>query len=429
MKKVRKDAIMPEDWMSRNRELQEHSKMLENVSKQNRFEIDEQKLEIASNARWTEYRTKNALFVRIAEVRKLKIDLQLHLTATKNEQKLLSKTLDNCENLGDDLLPLEKAIVQCLQIREEKKSGEILNDSVHKHLIEAQQLIKQLLNCLQNSSLECRKQSEILHKCVYNLESAIQRQDESLKIDQDQLALQSSSAGVSLKPQTTTLPQTMAKNIWEDFLNEILKMTNENLDKSRGLRGEVAANINVVQQELLRQKDAVEFALRQAIHLEEQTVEQLQWQKNYLEDEITKGETSLKDLEKYRSESVKPLKVTQSRLVNRDERPPLELCFDNAQHCLKQQLEFWHETHDVLDGQLRHYRELVLKLEEQRDFVIKELKTKQNTLKLDKRCLEISKHFKLFPSTSKVSDLVTKELSNMSFSTPEKFWQKALPEK
>ncbi|KAG7278785.1 hypothetical protein CRUP_019091 [Coryphaenoides rupestris] len=107
-----------------------------------------------------------------------------------------------------------------------------------------------------------------------------------------------------------------------------------------------------LQNDMAAQRRATEFALRKRTHSEEQSRHELEWQLKITEDEISEMEGDIRALDKDLQVKTSSLKLAHTRLENRTCRPGMDLCRDQVQLGLVEEVHQLQAAVKALDQKL-----------------------------------------------------------------------------
>ncbi|XP_060755564.1 tektin-4 [Neoarius graeffei] len=153
--------------------------------------------------------------------------------------------------------------------------------------------------------------------------------------------------------------------------------------------------------DLQEQSDAVSKAFTQRCHELTHAKSQLELQLKQVLEQIGSQEQNISSLQQAVFDKEAPLRVAQSRLHSRAQRPNMELCRDQPQISLLGEVEQISGSVCALQQQLCEARDSVARLEESRMLLEKDIGCKTHSLLIDReKCL---KHRTLYPAVLTLS--------------------------
>merc|ERR1719264_1276418 len=119
--------------------------------------------------------------------------------------------------------------------------------------------------------------------------------------------------------------------------------------------------------------------------------EELEYQMKTTRQEIEDQEGNIRAMENVIHHKQNPLKLAETRLENRTNRPHVELCKDEPQEGLTMEVQTLRETIYQLTSKLDHARETLTELEAHLHKLEEDHRNKQLALALDTRCMDTRK--------------------------------------
>jgi tektin-2 len=175
---------------------------------------------------------------------------------------------------------------------------------------------------------------------------------------------------------------------WDSFSNYNSIRAEAEMKASAALREAINYTIQQTNSDLDTQRMATDRAFRKRIHEMEQVISELEWQQQNTKQEISDVQTEIQSLQKSISEKQSPMMVAQTRLENRNCRPNVELCRDEAQYGLVE------EVYEIA-GSIQSLMEKLAVAENNMSTLVRSLTgmeenlaVKANSLNIDKQCME-----------------------------------------
>lgn len=377
------------DWFTSNYVVSTNAERQRDISHDTRQEARFLRNVTDNKTKWDQYDNNTRLADRVDHIRKWKETLQRTLGELDREIKDLSESKEQLEHsLEAKNLPTE-VNVENLVTREGRRDIDVVNDEVEDQLHREREVIEAIKKQLQSKIDDSFEQLCILQEARQQILADLQDKNIALDIDIEQYNLTEESPGISYKPDPCRVPKgSTTPQQWEDFSRYNKERAEAEMANSRRLR---EANHHTIQQtdnDLAAQHAASDFALRKRIHEFERALDELNWQKKQTEEEIAEMEEDIRRVQDAIRAKINPMKLAQTRLENRTYRPNVELCRDNPQYGLTDEVKQLEATKKALEDKLKQCQHALDGLEKKLHRINEEIQLKSNSLKLDKQCLD-----------------------------------------
>ncbi|XP_061520920.1 tektin-2 [Phycodurus eques] len=378
------------EWCSNNEQLSATAELERHLSNAIRQESRSLRKDTDCKTNWDESDTSRMLRDRVWEVSRCK-DL-LVTCAQKVDDEIEALTLSKTrteETLAATAVPHEVS-TESLTLREGRQGFELVNDPVEKELKQEVHVIERVQQGLQNHIDRAFAQLVILQKIRQQLTADIQNKMETLDIDNTCLALTITSSQISLKPDPTRIPAgSCTPYEWIKFTQLNLARAREAMQMSEQMREDMSLTRVNLQNELKTQQRATEFTLRKRNHQEQQACRELEWQLKNTEDEIADMEDDISKLDADLRAKTAPMKLAHTRLENRTCRPGMDLCRDEAQRCLVDEVNQLQATIAILKEKLCEAQHSLQRLKLHHNQLMQDHSRKREALALEQRCINI----------------------------------------
>lgn len=288
-------------------------------------------------------------------------------------------------------LPLEIAL-ENLNVREARQEFDVVKDDVEAQLNTEVQLIENIKDKLKTrceEAWDCLAKLEEIREIV---ELDLRDKNEALDIDMCQLDLTEQSAGISHKPDAVRIPKgSVQPETWYTFSENNKMLAEQAMAESQRLREAIFHSIEQTSNDLRVQQDATNFDFRKRHYEMKRAKEELEYQMKTTKQEIADQEENVKAMEVAIKAKENPLKLAETRLENRTNRPHVELCRDDPQEGLTMEVQALKDTIYQLTEKLDHSRETLTELEAHLHKLEEDHKNKQLALSLDTRCMDTRK--------------------------------------
>lgn len=100
------------------------------------------------------------------------------------------------------------------------------------------------------------------------------------------------------------------------------------------------------------QQDATDYCLRKRIYQTQKARNEMEWQKKRLQREMEALEKEIRQLEAALRDKINAIKCAESRLENRTYRPGYELCRDESEFGLRDEVLQLRQTKEELNAKI-----------------------------------------------------------------------------
>ncbi|XP_075460673.1 tektin-2 [Ascaphus truei] len=377
------------DWHTSSALISTNAERQRSASHQIRQEARTLRNETNNQTKWDEHDNRTRLCDRIDEVDKWRKDLDKCLSDVDAEIDALTLIKEDAERaLQATNVPLDVAI-ECLTLRESRRDIDLVRDPVDAELHKEVEVIEGVRKALQQKISQAFEQLCLLQESRHQMNWDHRCKVETLEIDRTCLSLNKNSPNISLKMDPTRVPYgSSTPQEWEQYSRYNKERAEAEMRASTQLREAIAMTIAQTSNELDAQRAAAEFAFRKRIRELERALNELKWQEKNTKEEIEELEQDIRRLEEDLRDKAGPLKLAHTRLETRTYRPNVELCRDQVQYgltdevhqlegtiaALKQKLA---QSHDALDALYKHLARIQV-----------DIKCKENSLSLDNKCMD-----------------------------------------
>ncbi|XP_067307767.1 tektin-1 [Pseudorasbora parva] len=296
----------------------------------------------------------------------------------------VEKALESCSE------PL-RVTLQCLTEREKRVAIDLVHDEVEEELMKEKEVIEGVMVLLQRTLEQINEQIRLIRSVKYYLEKDLKDKFQAEHIDGFCSLLTNSSPDLNEgNSNFTSVGNAVTPEEWESLCNLNVSKAEKEKNNSLSLRALVESLLEQTAADMRRQHEATGRAFELRIQETKTAKTQLENQLNELLAEIASQENNLEALKVAITEKEAPLKVAQTRLSARSQRPNVELCHDPAQIRLLEEvkelancLERLAEALELSEMELKALASKQLSLEE-------EIQVKTNSLYIDEViCLQL----------------------------------------
>ncbi|KAF8570749.1 hypothetical protein P879_04019 [Paragonimus westermani] len=282
-----------------------------------------------------------------------------------------------------------------------RSQNEYVLDPVEKELKSEQALLKEIYSDLQEQISEAFETLIRMQEASDAFYTDIADKNEAMQIDIDQYNLNEKSANVSFKPFATRKPQhQLDLQSWEDLSRNTLERARAELARGAELIHRLHLDVHQAANKMGAKSDRVGDALRLRIHDTERAIRELEFQRSMTETEREKTQRETRNLEETKRAKQASLKLAQTRLEGRQDRPGNENNEDAAHTGLLDELNGIVGSIDALDEQLTKSRIMLGRLDDQLARLCQEVVMKRETLQIYQEVINIRKRSEYPPHTS-----------------------------
>uniref|UniRef100_A0A452T396 Tektin n=1 Tax=Ursus maritimus TaxID=29073 RepID=A0A452T396_URSMA len=368
------------DWHTNSHLLSTNAERQRDASHQIRQEARVLRNETSNQTIWDEHDNRTRLTERVATVNRWKEMLDKCLTDLDAEIDALTQMKESAEqNLQAKNLALDVAI-ECLTLRDSRRDIDVVKDAAEKELHKEVEVIEATKKALQQKiSQEVRQQLHADHRDKM----------ETLDIDRGCLSLNLKSPNISLKVNPTRVPSgSSTLQQWDDFSQLNKNRADAEMRAAAELREAVALTIAQTNNELEAQRVATEFAFRKRLREMEKVYSELRWQEKNTLEEIAELQEDIRHLEEDLRRKLQNLKLCHTRLESRTYRPNVELCRDQAQYGLTDEVHQLEATITTLKQKLAQAQDALDALYKHLARLQADLDCKANSMLLDTKCMD-----------------------------------------
>ncbi|XP_015738737.1 tektin-2 [Coturnix japonica] len=380
------------DWDANSRLISADAESQRSASHQLRQEARGLRNETNNQAKWDEHDNRTRLAERIDSLNRWKETLDKCLADTDEEIDALAKVKEAAEralqakNLSFDVT------MECLTLRESRRSIDVVRDPVEEELHKEMKAIEKAKKELQEKVHEVFEQLCLLQEARQQLSFDHRGKMEALEIDRTCLSLSINSPNISYKVNPTRIPNgSTAVDEWDQNSQYNKEHAEEEMKASTKLREATMLSIAQTNNELEAQRVATEFAFRKRIRDMERAYDELKWQEKNTLEEIAEMEEDIRRLEEDLRRKMQDLKVAHTRLETRTYRPNVELCRDQVQYGLTDEVQQLEASIRALKMKLAEAQDALDGLYRQLHRIQTDMACKANSLVLDNKCMDSRK--------------------------------------
>lgn len=300
--------------------------------------VDESKRlddETRKRAEKTQADVKKKLQQRLDDIRfwKKELDDKLDGIVKEIDSLVAFRTrVEKALQATDEPLHIARA---CLSNRESRLKIDLVHDDVQKELLKEVETLEGVQALLQRTLEESTEQLRLNRKAKYLLEKDLKDKFQAQDIDEYCENLKNNSAGLALCPGSAKIEtNSTSPEEWQDFSHENIENAERERQNSTSLRSNIDGILQQVSNDQRKQVDATNLAFNNRIAETKDTKGKLEDHLNKVILQIKEIEENISRLKKAIDDKEEPMKLAQTRLDTRTQRPNVELCRDAVQYRL-----------------------------------------------------------------------------------------------
>jgi tektin-2 len=398
----------PSDWFTNGFAISTDAERQRDSSQQIRQESRFLRNETDNKTKWDQYDNTTRLADRIDAIRKWKElleqtlhDLDIEIKKINDQKDQVEICLEN-KNIPNDVTS------ECLVIRESRRSIDNVEDAPEHELKKEYEIIDKAKKSLQQKIDEAFEQICLLQEARQQIIADLQDKNQAMGIDIDQYNLNEQSSNISFKPNPCRVPKgSTTPQQWDDFTRYNIERARAEMGSSQRLREAMHSTVHQTDNDLLAQKNAVDYSIKNRIHETQKALDELKWQKDNTEREIDAMERDINGIEMSIKAKIPTAKLAETRLENRTRRPGVDLCRDAPQYGLVDEVHQISATKSALQEKMKQMRHALDCLEKQLYRINADIAQKERSLELDRACVRTRERLNTKPITQSDSNLMT----------------------
>ncbi|XP_043289923.1 tektin-2 [Venturia canescens] len=378
------------DWYAKQWELQKAA----DVRRSDAFDLrhaariirDETKI----RTEWDTYMNNTRLADRITEISRWHAILESLLKRIAFETGILrDEKADAEKNLEVLNIPLH-ITAQCISMRDCRRGTELTYDEpdkeLKKELCVIENVRKLITESVQAAWQKLNRLEEVRFKVNLDLEDKV----ESIEIEKENLQLSRNSASISYKPDALRVVKgCIPYETWLEHCRYTRLLADNELSDTYNFRESMHVTRERASNDIRAQQDFTDFTLRKRIYQTQKARNELAWQKQKIQNEMELLMKELPKLEDALRNKIDAIKCVETRLENRTYRPGFELCRDEIEFGLKDEVLQLRQTKEDLTSRINSTRAAYNDLETLLVRIDRNLEDKEHSLMTDIKCLDL----------------------------------------
>ncbi|XP_051490742.1 tektin-3 [Apus apus] len=391
----------PDDWYQSNlssyREAETSRRDAENLRDDTSCLVHDKYQQTRENQQES---TKN-LGERVQDIGFWKSELCCELDKMIGETSALMDVKKGLERaLAQSEVPLQVA-QECLLHREKRLGIDLVRDEVEEQLLAEVEVIRSCQERMRRSLEKAKGQLWSNRAAQHEVERDLANKQTAHSIDQKCHQLRNTSDGISYYRGVEQVDATISvPESWAKFTDANILLSQRERAASAKLRDDIQTLLEVTSNQMWHQFNQANVAFTNRVAETTNAKSKIQTHLAKTLQEIFQTEMSIETIRKCIRDHDPALRVAQTRLEKRTRRPDVELCRDNPQLCLVNEVYELDKTIQTLQQQLRDSQDRLQVLVRTRAALEHDLAIKANSLYIDQeKCLGMRKSF---PSTARL---------------------------
>ncbi|XP_020286874.1 tektin-B1 [Pseudomyrmex gracilis] len=406
------------DWYAKQWELQQNANVRRSEACQLRNSSRSARSEANVKIKWDTYLNNSRLADRVTELSNWKDVFENLLQKLSNEMCLLNNEKATTEKDIESINHPLQIANKCISIRDCRRKTELTYDEADVELKKELCMIAKIQETFTQRVHDAWEKLNSLESIRYKLNVDIEDKNKSIGIDRDNLEMDHTSANLSHKPTTSSTGKmnSITHEIWLDQCLSTKMLLENELHDCYTFREAMRVMRECAWNDIRGQQEATDYILRKRIYQTQKTKNELEWQKLKVQKEIEMIDKEMNQLEEMLASKINVLKCAETRLENRVYRSGSELCKDEVELGLKNEVLSFKQTEEDLIKILEHVKSSHNSLKSLLARIDKDLEDKQHSLNTDVVCLDTRSSLK----TGNKSELTNETDRNIVLTRMEK---------
>ncbi|KAJ8925245.1 hypothetical protein NQ315_001432 [Exocentrus adspersus] len=385
----------PLEWAKTNLERYEEADINKNYSERLRDQFDKAMRETEEKTNQGQREAGRRLGERITDITFWRNEVRTELERLLTETSLLNDIRLATKKALDDIEGPLHIAQECLYHREKREGVDLVHDNVEHALLnevesyrDAKEKLRDMLNKIQDQ-LRNNRASQ------HELECDVKSKESALGVDTLCHQLNNYSKGINYYKGIETFDNTISvPETWAENSNRIVQRSQSERGKSAQLRSDAEHLINAVAQKVWDSWSNTNTGLARRAAETLEAKSRLQMHLHKIQQEIFDLERHMEFLKRALIAKGNPMKVAHTRLEARSRRKDIELCRDNAQIKLVNEVYELQDSIETLHRKLREAETQHQRLLKTRSNLEAELHNKVNSLFIDReKCMGMRRSF------------------------------------
>lgn len=346
----------------------------------------------------TQADVKKKLQQRLDDIRFWKKELDDKLDALRKENEMLEAYRVRVEKALEAAAENLTIATNCLANRDRRRGIELTHDDTQKELMKEIEVEQGVVELLKRTHEEMVEQIRLNRRALFTLEKDLADKFKGMSIDEYCEALTNSSPQISFKSRDVikVQPNSVSPEEWQDFSHKNIEAAEQQRTNSVNLRSMVDTSLATSCNDMTEQVERTNEALAKRVRELKESKTRLEGQLAETLRQFIEQEENIKNLRKAIEDKVIPMKLAQTRLDSRAQRPNVELTRDAVQFRLLKEVDELDEQLQRLRRRLAESESSLKGLRRQQLAVEEDIENESNTIYIDEvQCMGMRKSISL----------------------------------
>ncbi|XP_058672228.1 tektin-4 [Ammospiza nelsoni] len=340
----------------------------------------------AASAQRAQGYSKATLGQRLQDLQFWRVELQKEIMELDAETNLLVAQKLRLERALDATEVPYSVVIDNLECRERRQPPDLVIDEVEKQLMKEADLIRDIRDLLKRTIIQAATQIRSNRIQKENCELDWSDKVETYNIDDKCIGYCTDSTDVQFHPSSVKFEENASTpKSWAQFSHDNISRAEQEKLASVQLRSLINNIIHDASEDLRMQRAAVSEAFDSHCRELDDAKLRLESHLKQILKDIGDEEANIENLKKAIRDKEAFLKVAQTRLYDRSSRPNVELCRDEPQFRLVNEVEGLTVFLEALKRKLMESEQNLKNLEETRMKLEKEIAVKANSIFIDRQ--------------------------------------------
>ncbi|XP_078040896.1 tektin-B1 [Augochlora pura] len=339
---------------------------------------------------WDTYMNNARLADRLTELSRWREVLQSFLDKLLSEIHLLKDEKADAEKELENINYPLQVTAQCISMRDCRRGTELTYDEADTELKKELCVIENVKHSLTQRIQAAWEKLNRLEEVRFKIALEVEDKDETIKIDKENLSLDRTCANISFKPNALRVPKgIISYENWMEHCQQSKMLADNELNDVYNFRESMNVMRERARNDIKAQQDVTDFSLRKRIYQTQKGRNELEWQKLKIQKEMEIMQKEIVRLEDALLHKTDSIKCAETRLENRTYRPGFELCRDEVDGGLKDEVLQLRQTEKDLKKVIHDSKEAYNNLESLLLKIESNLDDKEHSLSTDVMCLDM----------------------------------------
>ncbi|KAK0168055.1 hypothetical protein PV327_001894 [Microctonus hyperodae] len=382
--------LSPQDWYAKQWELQQSMNSLISDAVEVRNTARTLRNETKIRTEWDTFMNNSRLEDRVKEISQWKDVFETLLNDLAVEKNLLREARSEAENDLENIQHPLQVTAQCISMRDCRRGTELTYDEADTELKKELRVIESMRKPLTEKVQAAWEKLNKLEEVTFQVNLEFEDKRDALEIDKDNANLNRNSAGISYKPNALRIPKNAhTYESWIEHCRCIKSLAESEMSDTHNFRDMMNVMRKRARNDIEAQQDATDFALRKRIYQTQKAKNDMDWETKTTEQEMELLLKEIRRLEDALRHKTDAVKCAETRLENRTYRPGYELCRDEAEFGLRDEVLQLRQTKEELKAKIDCAKATYNALEPLLIRIKRNLDDKQHSMTTDVMCLDM----------------------------------------